>query len=42
MVSYVLEMNVEHLSEHQNKPSDADRYDGYFSPHVSLISMCIL
>ena len=27
---YVLEMNVGHLSKHQNKPSDTDRYKGYF------------
>ena len=30
VVSYVLKINVEHLSKHQNKPSDTDRYKGYF------------
>ena len=30
VLSYVLEMNVGHLSEHQNKPSDTERYKGHF------------
>ena len=30
VVSYVLKMNAGHLSKHQNKPSDTDRYKGFF------------
>ena len=29
VVSYVLEMNVGHLSKHQNEPSETNRYKGY-------------
>ena len=40
LVPYVLEKNVGHLSKHQNKANDTDRYRGYFfARYVSQINV---
>ena len=39
VTSFMLEMNVGSFSEHQKKTSDTDKYNGFFSPLVSLKSM---